>query len=167
VTDEEKQAAQAEQARAVAGWIERLHWPQVFLFATFLVCSAALPIGFLTLVPEHTQDKFFSLPWSTILGVGLPMLGMAIHGFIAPFMRPMVANKEPDSKSPSTGTTTATATVRVTRVPHVSPPVEERDPDTTPRGPFRGGASREQRPTDPDPSRETSLADEIEPETKP
>ena len=79
------------QAKRVSGILDRIHWPQAFMLAFFLACLVSAPIAFLTLVPEHTQEKIGNLPWSTIIGIGLPTLGAGISGFLSPFMRSMVA----------------------------------------------------------------------------
>jgi hypothetical protein len=82
-------------------FLDRLHWPQVFLLMFFLGCCCITPIAFFHYVDEHTQQRIFSLPWSHLVAVGLPALGIGISGFLSPFIRPVLAKTEPDSKSPN------------------------------------------------------------------
>lgn len=58
--------------------MSKIHWPSVALLAVIVVCACASPIAFFVLVPERMIDKLITLPWTTILAVGVPAVVAAI-----------------------------------------------------------------------------------------
>ena len=69
---------------------DRIHWPQAVLLIVTLVCMCATLIAFLVLVPEHTQQKLFDLPWRTIFTVGTPLVVGTVSALRSAFTGPLL-----------------------------------------------------------------------------
>lgn len=79
--------------------VDRLHWPQVVLLAMTIASLTLGPVAFFTLVPERTIEKILNLPWTAISTVLATVLIPAIASLVSPWLRPVVAKTEPDSKA--------------------------------------------------------------------
>jgi len=79
---------------------DKIHWPQATLLIVTLVCMCATLLAFLILVPEHTQEKLYHLPWTTILTVGTPVLVGTITALRSAFTGPLLKSEGERDSSP-------------------------------------------------------------------
>ena len=71
--------------------LDRLHWPAAALLITTVVGMLASFVAAMVLVPPAMIDKLASLPWTTILAVGVPAIVAAISAIRGAFAGPALA----------------------------------------------------------------------------
>lgn len=80
-------------------WWDRLHWPSVVLMLGILACLGGSVVAFFTMVPVSMVEKLETLPWTTLLTVGVPgivgALGVIRQAWATPVGSPPKDKLEP------------------------------------------------------------------------